>query len=247
LKTLKGIIPMKDRVISFDTETTGLHHREGDRLIEFGAVEIIGNMITGNYFHMFVNPGRQKVHEEALKVHGITDQFLKDQPPMEEVMPKFLEFVGDSPVVAHNAPFDMGFVNNELAMLKMPPLRNRVVDTLTEARKLFPMSQNTLDALCRRYNIDTSKRVKHGAHIDAELLADVYINMLGLNQLDLGDNRISNQNMNMNMAVAALVSNSLSRPVRPARPALLPSDAEIAAHAAFVDKKVKNAVWAKFF
>lgn len=236
---------MKDRVISFDTETTGLSHRDGDRLIEFGAVEIVGNMITGNFFHMFVNPGRQKVNPDAFRVHGISDEFLVDQPNMCDVMPKFLEFIGDSPVVIHNAPFDMGFVNNELAMLKMPPLKNKVVDTLSEARKMFPMGQNSLDSLCRRYGIDTSKRVKHGAHIDAELLADVYINMLGLNQLNLGDNRLSNQSMNM--AVASLVSNSLSRPVRPVRPAILPSEAEIAAHAAFVDKKVKNPVWAKFF
>jgi DNA polymerase-3 subunit epsilon len=139
----------------------------------------------------------------------------------------------------------MGFVNNELAMLKMPPLGNRVIDTLTEARKLFPMSQNTLDALCRRYGIDNSKRVNHGAHIDAELLAEVYINMLGLNQLNLGDNRLAAQAMNM--AVASLVSNSLSRPVRPARQAILPSESEIAAHAAFVDKKIKSPVWAKFY
>ncbi|MBY3433427.1 DNA polymerase III subunit epsilon [Rhizobium laguerreae] len=236
---------MKDRVISFDTETTGLSHRDGDRLIEFGAVEIEGNMLTGRHFHMFVNPGRRKVHPEALRIHGITDEFLVDQPPMAEVMPQFLEFVGDAPIVIHNAPFDMGFVNAELAMLKKPPLTNRIIDTLTEARKLFPMSQNTLDALCRRYGIDSTKRVKHGAHIDAELLAEVYINMLGLNQLDLGDNRIANQTMNM--AVAALMSNSLSRPVRPARSAVMPSEAEIAAHAAFVDKKIKSPVWAKFF
>ncbi|MCS4089519.1 DNA polymerase III subunit epsilon [Rhizobium sp. BK176] len=236
---------MKDRVISFDTETTGLNHRDGDRLIEFGAVEIVGNMITGKFFHMFVNPGRQKVHPDAFRVHGISDEDLKDKPSMDEVMPQFLEFIGDSPVVIHNAPFDMGFVNNELAMLKMPPLKNKVVDTLSEARKMFPMGQNSLDSLCRRYGIDTSKRVKHGAHIDAELLADVYINMLGLNQLNLGDNRFSSQPMNM--AVASLVSGSLARPVRPARPALMPSEAEISAHSAFVEKKVKNPVWAKFF
>jgi DNA polymerase-3 subunit epsilon len=244
MKTLKGI-PMKDRVISFDTETTGLSHRDGDRLIEFGAVEIIGNMVTGNYFHMFVNPGRRKVHPDAYAIHKISDEDLADKPQMSEVMPKFREFIGDSPIVIHNAPFDMGFVNNELAMLKQPQLSNEIIDTLTLARKLFPMSRNSLDALCARYGVDKSARVNHGAHIDAELLAEVYIHMKELNRLDLGDNPLERQKMNM--AVASMVSTSLVRPVRPARPPHMPTEDEIAAHAAFVDKKIKNPVWAKFF
>ncbi|MDW9479026.1 DNA polymerase III subunit epsilon [Sinorhizobium meliloti] len=235
---------MKDRVISLDTETTGLSHKDGDRVIEIGGVEIIGNMVTGNHFHMFVNPGRRKVNPEAYEVHKISDEFLIDKPPMSVVMPKLIEFIGDSPLVIHNAPFDMGFINAERALLKLDPLPNEIIDTLTMARKMFPNARNTLDALCTRYGIDRSARVNHGAHIDAELLAQVYINMRGLNQLNLGDKSIESQSMNM--AVAALVSNTLDRPVRPARPAIFPSEAEIAAHAAFVEKKIKSPVWARF-
>lgn len=235
---------MKDRVVAMDTETTGLSHRDGDRVIEIGCVEIIGNMVTGNYFHMFVNPGRRKVDPEAFRVHGISDEDLRDKPPMSVVMPKFIEFIADSPMVIHNAPFDMGFINAELGLLKMDELPNSIIDSLTVARKLYPNARNTLDALCARFGIDTSKRVTHGAHIDAELLADVYIHMMELNQLNFGDKAVESQTMNM--AVAALVSNSLDRPIRPARAAILPTAAELAAHAAFLEKKIKSPVWAKF-
>lgn len=234
---------MKDRIIAMDTETTGLKHVDGDRVIEIGCVEIVGNMVTGNYFHMFVNPGRRKVDPEAFRVHGISDEFLRDKPPMSVVMPKFIEFIGDSPMVIHNAPFDMGFINSELAQLKMDQLPNQIIDSLTIARKQYPNARNTLDGLCGRFGIDTSKRVTHGAHIDAELLAHVYIHLLELNQLNFGGK--SGESQPINTAVAALVSNSLDRPVRPARPALLPTDAELAAHAAFLAKKIKSPVWAK--
>jgi DNA polymerase-3 subunit epsilon len=234
---------MKDRVIVFDTETTGLDPKDGDRVIEIGGVEVIGNMPTGEYFHMFVNPGRRKVHPDAYDIHKISDEFLRDKPPMSEVMPKFLEFIGDAPVVAHNAPFDIKFINAELALLKRDALPNGVIDTLTMARKMFPNARNTLDALCTRYGIDRSARVNHGAHIDAELLAQVYINMLGLNQLNLDAKPL--ENSSMNMSIAALVSSSLDRPVRPARPAIFPSAGELAAHAAFLKEQIKSPVWAK--
>ena len=172
-------------------------------------------------------------------------------------MPLFLEFIGDSPLVIHNAPFDTKFLNNELFLLQTnkkakdkglsfpEKLPNQIVDTLTMARKMFPGGRNSLDSLCLRYGIDNSARVNHGAHIDAELLAQVYIEMLRLNQLGL-DEKKPLENTSMNMAVTALVSTSLDRPVRPARPAILPSASELAAHTEFLEKKIKSPVWAKF-
>ena len=206
---------------------------------------------------MFINPGSKKVHPDAYAIHKISDADLAGKPPMFEVMPLFLEFIGDSPLVIHNAPFDTKFLNNELFLLQTnkkakdkglsfpEKLPNQIVDTLTMARKMFPGGRNSLDSLCLRYGIDNSARVNHGAHIDAELLAQVYIEMLRLNQLGL-DEKKPLENTSMNMAVTALVSTSLDRPVRPARPAILPSAAELAAHAAFLEKKIKSPVWAKF-
>ena len=243
---------MKDRTIAMDTETTGLSHKDGDRVIEIGCVEIIGNMPTENSFHMYINPGRRKVNPEAMEVHGITDEFLLDKPPMQDVMPKFLEFIGDSPLVIHNAPFDRGFMNAELGLLQkvkglgLPSeIPNEIIDTLTIARKLFPMARNSLDALCTRYGVDRSKRVLHGALVDADLLAHVYIELMGWTKLDLGDHPLRSQSMNM--SIESLVSSRGNRPVRPARAAVLPSETEAALHAAFVDKKIKDPVWAKFF
>lgn len=248
---------MKDRVIVMDTETTGLEINEGDRVIEIGGVEVIGGRITGEFFHMFINPGSKKVHPDAYAIHKISDADLVGKPPMYEVMPLFLEFVGDSPLVIHNAPFDTKFLNNELLLLQTnkkakekglsfpEKLPNQIVDTLTMARKMFPGGRNSLDSLCVRYGIDNSARVAHGAHIDSELLAQVYIEMLRLNQLSL-DEAKPVESQTMNMAVAALVSNSLNRPVRPARAAILPTATELAAHAAFLEKKIKSPVWANF-
>lgn len=236
---------MNDRYIALDTETTGLLHKEGDRLIEFGCVEVIGNMPTGKIFHEYINPGRRKVHPDALKVHNISDEFLRDKPTMSEVMPSFIEFLGDSPMVIHNAPFDMGFINNELELLKMAPLPNKVIDSLDIARKMYPMARNSLDGLCLRFGVDRSQRTYHGALVDADLLAQVYIHLMGLDRLDLGDHPLRNQAMNM--AVETLIASGSSRPVRHPRPALAPNDSELERHGAFVDGEIKEPLWAKFF
>jgi DNA polymerase-3 subunit epsilon len=236
---------MKDRAVIFDTETTGLLDAEGDRVIELGGVEIVGNLITGRTFHEYVNPGSRKVDREAYEVHGISDEFLADKPPMREVMPRFLDFVGDSPIVIHNAPFDMRFMNMETDRLKIARIGNEIVDTLTLARKLFPTSRNNLDALCNRYNIDRSQRKFHGALLDADLLAQVYINMLGLNRLDLGDRPIFGPQAAG--AVSAMLSaGGQARPARPYRPSLLPTEEEMQGHGLFVDKKIKDPIWARF-
>jgi DNA polymerase III subunit epsilon len=175
------------REIVMDTETTGLDAQNGDRLIELGCVEIFNRIPTGKEFHAFINPHGQPVHPEALAVHGISDEFLADKPLFRDVVGDFLSFIGDDPLVIHNASFDIGFINMELGLLTMRPISmDRVVDTLALARRKHPAGPNTLDALCRRYGIDNSRRTKHGAIMDSLLLADVYVELLGERQAGLG-------------------------------------------------------------
>ncbi|MBB4954762.1 DNA polymerase-3 subunit epsilon [Agrobacterium vitis] len=174
------------REIIFDTETTGLESKV-DRVIEIGGVELFNHFPTGRTFHVYINPGDRQVHPDALAVHGITDAFLKDKPPFSAIVDEFLAFFEGAKWVAHNATFDMGFINAELDRLGKPPISNDlVVDTLALARRKNPMGPNSLDALCRRYGIDNSHRTKHGALLDSEILAEVYIEMLGGRQATFG-------------------------------------------------------------
>jgi DNA polymerase III subunit epsilon len=174
------------REIIFDTETTGLESKI-DRVIEIGGVELFNHFPTGRTFHVYINPGDKQVHPDALAVHGITDEFLKDKPPFSDIVDEFLAFFEGAKWVAHNANFDMGFINAELDRLGKPPIPNElVVDTLALARRKNPMGPNSLDALCRRYGIDNSHRTKHGALLDSEILAEVYIEMLGGRQATFG-------------------------------------------------------------
>ena len=174
------------REIVFDTETTGLD-ASVDRVIEIGGVEMVDRFPTGRTFHVFVNPGDRRVHPDAVRIHGITDEQLRDKPRFEAVVDDFLDFVGeDGRLVAHNASFDMGFINAELDRLGRAPFENaRVLDTLSLARRKHPMANNTLDALCKRYGVDNSARDKHGALLDSELLAEVYIELIGGRQTAL--------------------------------------------------------------
>ena len=167
------------RQIFLDTETTGLSADNGDRVIEIGCVELLNRKLTGNNKHFYLNPGRDS-HEEALKVHGLTSEFLRDKPVFEAVADDLLAYLQGAEVIIHNAPFDMGFLNKELALLGRAPLREvvlSVTDTLALAKEMFPGKRNSLDALCSRLGVDNSGRTLHGALLDAELLADVYINM----------------------------------------------------------------------
>jgi DNA polymerase III subunit epsilon len=167
------------REIIFDTETTGLDSGE-DRIIEIGAIELDRHVPTGRTFHVYINPVSRKVHPDALAIHGITDDFLKDKPTFDQIAPDLLAFFEGAKWIAHNASFDMGFVNAELARLEFPPVsQSFVIDTLALARRKHPMGPNSLDALCRRYGIDNSHRTKHGALLDSELLAEVYLEMIG--------------------------------------------------------------------
>ncbi len=174
------------REIIFDTETTGLESKL-DRVIEIGGVELINHFPTGRTLHLYINPEDRKVHPDALAVHGITDESLLDKPKFAEVVDQIRDFFEGARWVAHNATFDMGFINAEFARLGIPPVAPELVtDTLSLARRKNPMGPNSLDALCRRYGIDNSHRTKHGALLDSELLAEVYIEMIGGRQTALG-------------------------------------------------------------
>jgi DNA polymerase-3 subunit epsilon len=173
------------REIILDTETTGLDPLRGDRLVEIGCVEIFNRMPTGQTFHRHINPERE-MPAEAFAVHGLSSEFLAGKPLFSHVVEEFLEFIGDAPLVIHNASFDIAFINAELDRIKRPPIaRERLVDTLLLARRKHPGVSNRLDDLCSRYAIDNSRRTKHGALLDAELLAEVYIDLIGARQSQL--------------------------------------------------------------
>ena len=224
------------REIVLDTETTGLDAKNGDRLIEVGCVELYNRIPTGREFHAFINPDGQPVHPEAEAVHGISGDFLADKPVFRDVVAGFLEFIGDDQLVIHNAPFDVGFINMELGRLGMPQIiMDRVVDTLALARRKHPAGPNTLDALCKRYGIDNTVRTKHGAIVDSLLLAEVYVELLGERQADLGLASASGQRRADRQAAKAM-----ERP-RPLPPRLTEED--IAAHEAFVETLGEKAIW----
>ena len=214
------------RQIFFDTETTGLEAERGDRIIEIGCVEMVNRQLTGNNLHLYINPERAS-HEDALRVHGLTEAFLSDKPKFAEVVDQLLAFLAGAELVIHNAPFDIGFVNAELKRLKRGVLTDHVAsvrDTLLMARDLFPGKANSLDALCRRLEVDNTKRVLHGALLDAELLADVYIRLTrGQDALLMDDHGDAT---GLDEAVVEAVD--LSRFELPVPRA---SEAEVAAHA----------------
>jgi len=176
------------RQIALDTETTGFEPSLGHRIIEIAAVELINRQLTGNRFHRYLNPERAS-DEGALQVHGLTEEFLRDKPKFREIVAEFLDFIGGAELIIHNAPFDNGFLDNELRLLDMKPLTEHcgnIVDTLRIARSLHPGKKNSLDALCERYQVDRSQRTRHGALIDTELLAQVYLAMTrGQDSLDM--------------------------------------------------------------
>ena len=229
------------REIVFDTETTGLSPRDGDRVIEIGAIELINHFPSGKIYHVFINPEERKVDPGAFDVHGISNDFLKDKPKFGKIADEFLEFFSEGNLIAHNAGFDMGFLNAELARLKIPPIANdRVIDTLQIARRKHPAGPNSLDALCSRYNIDNSHRTKHGALLDSELLAEVYLELIGGRQAALGLSDTEEQ------ATTAPTIGSGTKEPQIRRPSSLRSrlsEAERVAHAKFVDSIGDNAIW----
>jgi DNA polymerase-3 subunit epsilon len=178
------------RQIVLDTETTGLSAAQGDRIIEIGCVELLNRKLTGNNLHFYINPERDS-HEDALKVHGITTEFLRDKPKFAAIADELVAYLQGAELIIHNAPFDLSFLNKEMSLLGLPPITqvaDSVIDTLVMAKEMFPGKRNGLDALCSRLDVDNSNRTLHGALLDAELLADVYINMTrGQNALVMED------------------------------------------------------------
>jgi DNA polymerase III subunit epsilon len=222
------------REIVFDTETTGLSFAGGDRLVEIGCLELINRVETGRTFHAYVNPERPMA-AEAQAVHGLSDVFLSDKPCFHAIVVDLLEFLGDAPLVAHNAGFDFSFLNGELKKCGHPEVhRERMVDTLMLARTRHPGAKHTLDALCSRYGIDRSHRVLHGALLDAQLLAQVYVELTGGRQIGLG--------LVAEVAEVEIVAVPSGRAVvRPARPHAASPD-ELERHAAFV-AGLKEPLW----
>ena len=225
------------REIIFDTETTGLDPKTGDRLVEIGCIEMVNRVATGRTFHAYFNPDRD-MPAAAEAVHGLSITFLSDKPRFHERAAELLEFLGDAPLVAHNAGFDFGFLNTELEMCGLEPIdRGRMIDTVALARVRHPGAKLSLDALCTRYGIDRSHRTLHGALLDAELLAQVYVELTGGRQIGL--HLVEDT---VDTLVAATVTLTVrERPLRPARPHA-PSEAELAAHTAFLET-VKAPLW----
>ncbi len=230
------------REIVFDTETTGLSPLNGDRMVEIGCVELINRVETGRTFHAYFNPGRL-MPTEAQMVHGLSDAFLADKPSFHERCEELLEFIGDSPLVAHNASFDFGFLNHELGSCGRALIcLSRMVDTMVLARQRHPGAKHSLDALCTRFGIDRSLRVKHGALIDAQLLAQCYIELTGGRQIGLS---LAVETAEAAIAISGTRADTapIIIQVRPPRPHY-PSEEELARHAAFVTSLV-DPIWNK--
>lgn len=225
------------REIVFDTETTGFKAEEGERLVEIGAVELINHMPTGKTYHQYINPEKE-VPEDAYKVHGLSYDFLKDYPVFEKVADEWLEFIGeDAVLIAHNASFDINFLNYELKQLGKPTLSwDRVVDTLEIARSMFPGARNNLDALCRRFGVDNSSRTNHGALLDAELLAKVYLELMGGEEPTMG---LESEKASKSGETLFTHEKKIFREAR----IFAFSEDEQKAHEEFLTSKLKEAVW----
>lgn len=226
------------REIVLDTETTGLSPATGDRIVEIGCVELINHIPTGRHFHIYLNPERA-MPEEAFRVHGLSDDFLRDKPLFRAEATAFLDFIGDATLVIHNAPFDMGFLNAELERIQLPRIRNAVIDTVMLARQVHPGARVSLDALCKHYGIDNSRRTLHGALLDSEILAEVYLELIGGRQVALAlvaETRAVSIEANIGMAAR-------QRP-EPLPPRL--DATQLAAHQAFIGTLGPDAIWSSY-
>ena len=246
------------REIVLDTETTGLSVEQGHRIIEIGALELVNMVPTGQNLHLYINPERL-IDEDAIKIHGITDAFVADKPLFADIAQQFLDFVQGDPIIIHNAPFDTGFLNAELARVGLPLLeKERIIDTLVMARRKYPGAQASLDALCRRFDIDNTHRDLHGALIDADLLAAVYVEMKGGLQPSLlsdgqpQETQISAGSVDSQITTQAGLDNSSDlsalsgfhldeQKIRAVRPPVI-DDTEKAAHEAFL-AQMKDPIW----
>jgi len=231
------------REIVLDTETTGLNPLGGDRIVEIGCVELVNHIPSGRHHHIYINPERS-MPEEAFRVHGLSDEFLADKPVFAEIADTFLDFIGDASLIIHNAAFDIGFLNAELEKLNRPKLVNEVIDTVMLARKVHPGARVSLDALCKHYGIDNSKRTLHGALLDSEILAEVYLELIGGRQVGLA--------LVTDVEIAVEVTAGIATERAPARqrPFALPSrlsEIERMAHDALIAGLGEKALWADYF
>ncbi len=228
------------REIVLDTETTGFEPESGDRIVEIGALELWNHMPTGKTYHQYINPERP-MPQSAFEVHGLGDEFLADKPVFADIARDFLDFIKDAPLIIHNASFDMKFINAELGWIGIEPLpMSRAIDTLAIARRKFPGSPASLDALCRRFGIDNSARTLHGALLDSQILAEVYLELIGGRQPDFGLSHSPQEETDS--------SNEPGRQTAPPRPAPLApriTSEEAAAHQAFIAALGPDALWHK--
>lgn len=226
------------REIVLDTETTGFDPNTGDRVVEIGCVELNNHIVTGESYHTYINPERD-MPQQAEAVHGLSEEFLSDKPLFADVADDLIAFIGSSPIIAHNASFDMGFLNAELKGAGYDILSmDRAIDTVQIARQKFPGAQVNLDALCRRFNIDLSARVKHGALLDAELLAEVYLELIGGREPGLG------LAASARTADRSLADTAVNRPRKEPRPHSA-TEEELASHAVFLEAKIKSPLWSQ--
>jgi DNA polymerase-3 subunit epsilon len=228
-----------NREIVLDTETTGLSPLTGDRVVEIGCVELINHIPTGKHFHVYINPERSMT-DDAYRVHGLSEEFLRDKPNFRSIAGDFIRFIGDATLIIHNAAFDISFLNYELERSKLPSIINKVIDTVEVARDRHPGARVSLDALCKHYGIDNSKRTLHGALLDAEILAEVYLELIGGRQVAFALVEESS---------AGVVEWTAGTYVATRRPEPLPrriTPEEIAAHEALVASLGKDALWSMY-
>ena len=223
------------REIVLDTETTGLNYKAGDRIIEVGCVELINHVSTTNNLQFYCSTNKI-IDESAIKIHGLTNAFLNDYSPFKEYVKKFLAFIGNDPLIIHNAEFDLGFINNELILLGIEPLKNKIIDTVSFARKKLNTRIANLDYLCRRFQIDLSERDLHGALLDSQLLAEVYLELMGGKQISMNLN-ITKENKNLPS------KNNIKKTYLFSRVAL--NDKDTLLHKSLV-KGIKDSLWKKF-
>ena len=225
------------RRITLDTETTGLDPNSGHKIIEIGCVELNDKIPSGKTWHKYINPKRN-IPEEALKIHGISEKFLSDKPVFKEVVDDFLDFIKDSELIIHNAKFDMGFINSELTNINYSLITNmKIIDTLKVAKLKFPGSPVSLNSLCRRFGIDLSKRIKHGALLDAELLAEVYLELSGGRQrgLNLVENKETKKDLKK-------LNQNINKTINYKRREFSINEKELEAHEKMI-KKINNPIW----
>lgn len=236
------------RQVVLDTETTGIDWKQGHRVIEIGAVELLDRRLTGNNYQQYLNPQRSS-DSEALRVHGLSDAFLADKPLFAEVAEDFLNYLGDAELIIHNAPFDLGFLNHELKQIEKAPLNHKVLDTLVDARRRHPGQKNDLNSLCRRYNVDNSHRELHGALLDCEILAKVYLGMTG-GQVDMmgllnASEEQSGTESSRDSATSVQIAqfNSSTAAGRPRLRVIRATAEETALHAQYLEDMGGKALW----